>query len=47
MEPYSAILATHSMLEHNHLTMVYQNEALYNIARKYLGIVEPNYEMIN
>ena len=46
-EPYNAVFCTHSLLEHQNATIIYQNEALYNIARRSLGIVDPTYSTIN
>lgn len=37
-EPYNAILTTHTTLEHSDCSFMVDNEAIYDICRKNLGI---------
>jgi len=47
VEPYNAILATHSLLEHTDLAVMLDNEAIYDICRRQLGIERPSYTNLN
>ena len=47
VEPYNTVLSTHSLLEHNDLTVFFDNERLYKICADKLGIESPNYKDIN
>jgi len=47
VEPYNSVLATHSLLEHTDVTIVLDNEAIYDICRKSLGVVSPSYTNLN
>lgn len=47
VEPYNALLATHWLLDHTELSLVMDNEALYGICQKELGIVRPTYSNVN
>merc|ERR1711906_18241 len=38
VEPYNTVLAVHSLLEHTDVTIMYDNEALYDICRRNLDI---------
>ena len=38
VEPYNAVLATHSLLEHTDVAVMLDNEALYDICRRCLDI---------
>merc|ERR1711959_597833 len=41
VEPYNAVLATHSLLEHTDVAVMLDNEALYDICRRCLDIERP------
>jgi len=47
VEPYNAVLSTHSLLEYSDLTFNLDNEALYNVCRTSLDIERPSYQNIN
>eukprot|EP00439_Symbiodinium_sp_Y106_P005878 s10743_g1.t1 len=38
VEPYNTVLCVHSLLEHTDVTIMYDNEALYDICRRILGV---------
>lgn len=47
VESYNSVLSTHALLEHTDLTVVLDNEALYDICNKNLGIPKPKYTNLN
>ena len=47
LEPYNAVLATNSLLEHNDVTFALDNEAMYDICRRNLDIERPTYTNLN
>lgn len=47
VEPYNSVLATHTMLEHTDVNIIFDNEALYDICRRNLDIEKPTYTNIN
>jgi len=47
VEPYNSVLSTSSLLEHTDVAFMMDNEAIYEIARKNLGIERPNYLNLN
>ncbi|KAK6361701.1 alpha-tubulin [Orbilia blumenaviensis] len=47
VEPYNSILTTHTTLEHSDCSFMVDNEAIYDICRKSLGIQRPNFENLN
>jgi len=47
VEPYNAVLSTHSLLEYSDLTFNLDNEALYNVCRTSLDIERPSYKNLN
>ncbi|CDI96723.1 tubulin alpha 1C chain [Echinococcus multilocularis] len=47
VEPYNAILCTHSTLEHSDCSFTYDNEAIYDICRRNLDIERPTYTNLN
>jgi len=47
VEPYNSTLATHSLLEHTDVAFMLDNEAIYDICRKNLGIQRPTYTNLN
>lgn len=47
VEPYNTVLCTHAMMEHSDISFLVDNEALYDICRKSLGIERPSYTNLN
>ena len=47
VEPYNSILTTHTTLEHSDCAFMVDNEAIYDICRKNLGIERPTYTNLN
>jgi tubulin alpha len=47
VEPYNAVLATHSLLEHTDVSVMIDNEAVYDICRRNLDIERPTYTNLN
>jgi tubulin alpha len=47
VEPYNALLATYWLTDHTDVSLVLDNEALYSIAQKRLGIAKPSYANLN
>lgn len=47
MEPYNSILTTHSTLSHSDCAFMVDNEAIYDICRRKLGIERPDYINLN
>ncbi|KAL1917544.1 uncharacterized protein VTP21DRAFT_3937 [Calcarisporiella thermophila] len=47
VEPYNSILTTHTTLEHSDCSFMVDNEAIYDICRKKLGIERPTYTNLN
>nr|KAG5698786.1 hypothetical protein BaRGS_032205 [Batillaria attramentaria] len=47
VEPYNAILCTHTTLEHSDCCFMMDNEALYDICRRNLDIERPTYTNLN
>merc|ERR1712078_217964 len=47
VEPYNAVLTSHSMLEHSDVAFMVDNEALYDICRRNLDIERPTYTNLN
>jgi|UniRef100_A0A7S2UF05 tubulin alpha len=47
VEPYNAVLSTHSLLEHTDLAFALDNEALYNVCKKSLDIERPTFSNLN
>jgi tubulin alpha len=47
VEPYNSVLSTHALLEHTDCTFCLDNEALYDVCNKNLGIVHPSYTNLN
>merc|ERR1711979_161524 len=47
VEPYNTVLCVHSLLEHTDVTVMYDNEALYDICRRNLDIERPTYTNLN
>merc|ERR1711892_652772 len=47
VEPYNAILTTHTTLEHSDCAFMVDNEAIYDICRRNLGVERPSYTNLN
>merc|ERR1712153_216019 len=47
VEPYNAVLATHSLLEHTDVAVMLDNEAICDICRRCLDIERPTYTNLN
>jgi tubulin alpha len=47
VEPYNALLSTHWLLDHTDVSLLLDNEALYDICKKNLGIDKPSYAALN
>jgi tubulin alpha len=47
VEPYNALLTTHWLLDHTEVSMVLDNEAIYEICQKKLDVKRPSYENLN
>merc|ERR1711973_330741 len=47
VEPYNGLLSTHWLLDHTDVSLVLDNEALYEICKKKLDIQKPSYYNLN
>ena len=47
VEPYNSILTTHTTLEHSDCSFMVDNEAIYDICKRNLGLERPNFENLN
>merc|ERR1711970_152334 len=47
VEPYNAILTTHTTLEHSDCAFMVDNEAIYDICRRNLNVERPSYQNLN
>ncbi|RUS21935.1 hypothetical protein BC937DRAFT_90997 [Endogone sp. FLAS-F59071] len=47
VEPYNSILTTHTTLEHSDCAFMVDNEAIYDICNRNLGIERPSYHNLN
>merc|ERR1711970_1686373 len=47
VEPYNSILTTHTTLEHSDCAFMVDNEAIYDICRRNLGVERPSYTNLN
>lgn len=47
VEPYNALLTTHSTLEHSDCVFMVDNEAIYEICKNSLGVDRPDYRNLN
>ena len=47
VEPYNALLTTHWLLDHTEISVVLDNEAIYEICQKWLDIKRPSYDNLN
>ena len=44
VEPYNALLTTHWLLDHTEVSVLLDNEAIYDICQKQLAIKRPSYK---
>jgi tubulin alpha len=47
VEPYNAVLSTHSTIENSDCTFLVDNDAVYDLCRRNLDIPRPGYEHMN
>jgi tubulin alpha len=47
VEPYNAVLSTHSTIENSECTFLMDNEAVYDICKRKLDIPRPGYNNLN
>jgi len=47
VEPYNALLTTHWLLDHTEISIVLDNEAIYEICQKDLSLKRPDYDTLN
>merc|ERR1712152_121452 len=47
VEPYNALLTTHWLTDHTEISVVLDNEAIYEICQKHLDIKRPSYDTLN
>eukprot|EP00917_Polyrhabdina_sp_WS-2016_P004941 GHVP01011357.1.p1 GENE.GHVP01011357.1~~GHVP01011357.1.p1 ORF type:complete len:457 (+),score=76.06 GHVP01011357.1:40-1371(+) len=47
VEPYNSVLTTHTTLEHSDCSFMVDNQAIYDICKKNLGIERPTYTNLN
>ena len=47
VEPYNSVLSTHSLLEHLDVSVLLDNEAIYDLTRRGLDIERPSYTNLN
>uniref|UniRef100_A0A914ZYE3 Tubulin/FtsZ 2-layer sandwich domain-containing protein n=1 Tax=Parascaris univalens TaxID=6257 RepID=A0A914ZYE3_PARUN len=47
VEPYNSVLSTHITLDHSDCSLMMDNEAIYEICRKNLGVEQPTYNSLN
>jgi len=47
VEPYNAMLSTHWLLDHTEVSIVLDNEAMYEICQKQLDVDRPSYAQLN
>ena len=47
VEPYNSVLFTHTTLEHTDVSFLVDNQAIFEIATKFLSITRPTYTNLN
>merc|ERR1712115_385828 len=47
VEPYNSLLTTHWLLDHTEISVLLDNEAMYEICQKHLDIKRPSYDTLN
>ena len=47
VEPYNALLLSHNSMEHNDVSFMFDNEAIYDVCYEKLGVQRPTYTNLN
>merc|ERR1719517_356213 len=47
VEPYNSLLTTHWLLDHTEVSVLLDNEAIYEICQKWLDVKRPSYDNLN
>ncbi|KAH8106036.1 tubulin alpha [Cristinia sonorae] len=47
VEPYNSVLTTHTTLEHSDCSFMVDNEAIFDICKKNLGVSQPSFSNLN
>lgn len=47
VEPYNSVLCAHAMMEHSDVGFIVDNEALYDLCQRNLGVSKPTYTNLN
>jgi tubulin alpha len=47
VEPYNALLTTHTTMSHSDCTFIVDNEAIFEICQRNLDVERPNYNNLN
>lgn len=47
VEPYNSVLTTHTTLEYSDCSFIVDNEAIYDICQRNLGLERPSYDNLN
>ena len=47
VEPYNSVLFTHTALEHTDVAFLVDNQAIYDLSQKSLGVQTPTYTNLN
>merc|ERR1739842_62340 len=47
VEPYNSLLTTHWLLDHTEVSVLLDNEAIYEICQKHLDCKRPSYDNLN
>ncbi|OQR89154.1 alpha-tubulin [Thraustotheca clavata] len=47
VESYNSVLTTHALLEHTDVSVLFDNEAIYDVCKRSLGIDRPSYTNLN
>ncbi|OMJ65502.1 hypothetical protein SteCoe_38102 [Stentor coeruleus] len=47
VEPYNSVLCVHELLEHSEISVIFDNEAIYDICTRYLNVETPSYKNLN
>ena len=47
VEPYNTVLASHYLLEHTDVAVMLDNEAIYDMSRRFTNVERPTYSTLN
>jgi tubulin alpha len=47
VEPYNSVLTSHALLEHTDVDIILDNEAIYDLCKRALGLAKPTYTNLN